>query len=44
MAMVKAKQDKTAKHELASLRANFAEWLYKNSEPIPNESRSNTDG
>ena len=28
-------RDKTTKHELASMRANFAEWLYNNSEPIP---------
>ena len=25
--------DKRDKHELADMRANFAEWLYNNSEP-----------
>lgn len=35
-------RDKETKHEIANLRANFAEWLYNNSEPIPNDERRPT--
>lgn len=30
-------RDKETKHKIANLRSNFAEWLYRNSEPIPND-------
>jgi len=28
------------KKELADLRANLAEWLYRNSEPIPDDEKT----